>query len=70
VRIEYEEIDGRLDHIDVEVLTIHYRGGHSAPAARSGFSAYRGSSVRIGGTGGGGGRGGGRAGGFAEELWK
>src|SRR5258706_608888 len=28
LRIEYEEIDGRHDHQDVEVLTVHYRGGH------------------------------------------
>jgi DNA-binding PadR family transcriptional regulator len=69
VRIEYEEIDGRHDHVDVEVLTIHYRGAHGAAAARSGFSAYGGSSVRIGGSGGGGSRGGGRVGGLAEELW-
>jgi hypothetical protein len=69
VRIEYEELDGRHDHVDVEVLTIHYRGAHGAAAARSGFSSYCGSSVRIGGSGGGGSRGGGRLGGFAEELW-
>jgi hypothetical protein len=69
LRIEYEEIDGRHDHIDVEVLTIHYRGAHRAAAARSGFSSYRGSCVRIGGSGGGGSRVGGRLGGFAEELW-
>ena len=28
LRIEYEEMDGRLDHVDVEVLTLHYRGEH------------------------------------------
>ena len=43
VRIEYEERDGRWDHQDVEVTTVHYRG----------------SSARIGGRGGGGGRSGG-----------
>jgi predicted kinase len=69
LRIEYEELDGRRDHVDVEVLTLHYRGEHGAAAARSGFSAYRGASVRIGGLGGGGSRGGGRLGGLAEELW-
>jgi uncharacterized membrane protein YgcG len=68
LRIEHEEIDGRRDHVDVEVLTLHYRGEHGAAAARSGFSAYRGGSARIGGAGGGGSRGGGRLGGFAEEL--
>jgi hypothetical protein len=60
VRIEYEEPDGRWDHEDVEVTTIHYRGGHGAAAAQSGFSCYRGTSVRVGGRSGGG-RGGGRS---------
>jgi len=68
VRIEYEEVDGRRDHEDVEVVTIHYRGGHGAAAARSGFSCYCGFSARISGGGGGGG-GGGRKGGLAEEFW-
>jgi hypothetical protein len=63
LRIEYEEIDGRRDHEDVEVTTIHYRGAHGAAAARSGFSCYRGSSARIGG------RSGGHLGGLAEEFW-
>ena len=67
VRIEYEELDGRRRHEDVEVLTVHYRGGHAAAAARSGFTAYRGFSARISGRSGGG-RGGGRSGGLAEEL--
>jgi hypothetical protein len=70
LRIEYKELDGRLDHVDVEVLTIHYRGAHGAAAARAGFSAHGGSSGRLRGSGGGHGRGGGRARGFAEELWK
>jgi len=48
VRLEYE-VDGRHDHEDVEVLTIHYRGAHAAAVGRSGFSSYRGSSARIGG---------------------
>ena len=47
LRIEYEEIDGRHDHVDVEITTIHYRGAHAAAAARSGFRCYRGSSARI-----------------------
>jgi len=67
LRIEYEELDGRRAHEDVEVLTVHYRGAHAAAAARSGFTAYRGISARIGGRSGGG-RGGGRNGGLAEEL--
>ena len=68
VRIEYEQPDGRWDHVDVEVTTIHYRGAHGGAAAQSGFSSYRGGSARLGG-GGGGGRGGGRSGaGLAEEF--
>ena len=69
LRIEYEEPDGRWDHQDVEVTTVHYRGGHGAAAARSGFACYRGTSVRLGGRGGGG-RGGGRSAHprLAEEL--
>jgi hypothetical protein len=69
VRIEYEEIDGRRDHDDLEVVTIHYRGQHGRAAAQSGFSCYRGSSIRISGSSGGGRRGGGRNGGLAEEFW-
>ena len=49
VSIEYEDIDGRHDHDDVEVMTVHYRGGRSASAARSGFSCYGGSSARTDG---------------------
>jgi hypothetical protein len=59
LRIEYEGPDGRWEHQDVEVTTVHYRGAHGAATARSGFSCYRGSSARIGGRGGGGGRSGG-----------
>jgi len=70
VRIEYEEPDGRWDHRDVEVTTEHYRGAHGASVARSGFSCYRGSSLRIGGRSGGGRGGGGRHGGLAEELFE
>jgi hypothetical protein len=68
LRIEYEELEGRRVHEDVEALTVHYRGAHAAAAARSGFTAYRGVSARIGGCNGGGGRSGGRNGGLAEEL--
>ncbi len=50
VRIEYETPDGRHDHEDIEVLTVHYRGAHGAAAARSGFSSFRGSSARTGGS--------------------
>jgi hypothetical protein len=51
VRIEYEDVDGRRDHEDVEVLTIHYRGAHGSAAARSGFTCYSGASARTGGRG-------------------
>jgi hypothetical protein len=64
LRIEYEDIGGRRDHEDVEVVTLHYRGAHGAAVARSGFSCYGGSSVRISGRSGGGRR----HGGLAEEL--
>jgi DNA-binding MarR family transcriptional regulator len=53
-RIEYSTPDTRWEdareHLDVEVTTMHYRGGHGAAAARSGFSCYGGSSARIGGS--------------------
>jgi hypothetical protein len=69
-RIEYRDIDGREDHVDVEVTTEHYRGAHGAAAARTGFSCHGGSSARIG-RGGGGSRGGNREhGGLAEEFLK
>ncbi len=49
-RIEYQERDGRWEHEDIEVTTVHYRGGHGASAARSGFTCFRGSSARTGGS--------------------
>ena len=69
-RIEYRDIDGREDHLDVEVVTEHYRGAHGAAVGRSGFSCHRGSSARIGGRGGGSRGGGGHHGGLAEEIWE
>ena len=69
LRIEYQDADGRWDHDDIEVTTEHYRGGHASSVARSGFSCYGGSSLRIGGRSSGGGSGG-HHGGLAEELWK
>ena len=48
-RIEYVDADGRLDHVDVEVVTLHYRGAHGSAASRSGFSTFRGASARTGG---------------------
>jgi hypothetical protein len=69
VRIEYQEPDGRWEREDIEVVTPHYRGAHGASVARSGFSSYRGVSLRVSGRNGSG-RGGGRHGGLAEELWR
>jgi hypothetical protein len=66
VRIEYRDRDGEERHQDVEVVTEHYRGAHGASVGRSGFSCYRGSSLRIGGGSRGGG--GGHRGGLAAEM--
>jgi hypothetical protein len=70
VRLEYEDLDGRTRHEDVEVVTMHYRGAHGAAAARSGFSRYGGGSARICVSFRGGGRRGGAppGSGLAEEL--
>jgi len=68
LRIEYRDRDGREEHEDIEVTTEHYRGAHAASVAKSGFSCYGGSSLRIGGGGGSRG-GGGHHGGLAEEIW-
>ena len=59
-RIEYE-LDGHDHTLDLEVMTVHYRGAHASSKARSGFSlSFSGRS---------GGRGGGRSGvGLAEEM--
>jgi len=65
-RIEYEDADGRWDHVHVEVVTVHYRGAHGTAAAQSGFSCYGGSSARISGRS----AGGGRHGGLAEVFWR
>lgn len=69
LRIEYQEADGRWDHDDIEVTTEHYRGGHAASVAQSGFSCYGGSTLRIGGRGGSSRGGGGHHGGLAAEMW-
>lgn len=39
-RIEYRDVDGAVDHLDLEVTTEHYRGAHGASSARSGFSIH------------------------------
>lgn len=49
VRIEYELPDGRLEHEDIEIVTLHYRGAHGAAAKQSGFTCVSGSSARCGG---------------------
>jgi hypothetical protein len=69
LRIEYVEPDGRWDREDIEVVTPHYRGAHSASVARSGFSTYSGLTISIRGSSGGGGGGrGGRSPSIIEEL--
>jgi hypothetical protein len=60
VRIEYRDAEGHDDHLDVEVVTVHYRGAHGAAASRSGFKMFGGSSVRVGSTA--------RVEGLAEEM--
>jgi hypothetical protein len=69
LRVEYVEPDGRWDREDIEVVTPHYRGAHSASVARLGFSTSSGLSISISGsTGGGGGGRGGRSPSIIEEL--
>jgi hypothetical protein len=67
-QIEYRDIDGREDHLNVEVTTDHYRGAHGAAVASSGYSCHRGSSARVGGRGGGSHGGGSRDEDLAEEF--
>lgn len=50
-RIEYEHPDGRLDVEDVEVTTVHYRGAHAAGKVAAGFTRFRGTASRVGGSG-------------------
>jgi hypothetical protein len=49
LRIEYRDRDDDEDvhHVDIEITTEHYRGGHGASASKSGFSIH--SSNRSGG---------------------
>lgn len=49
-RIEYD-IDGRDQHLDLEVMTPHYRGAHAAAKSGSGFSLYFSTQGRRGGGG-------------------
>jgi len=39
LRIEYE-LEGERRHLDVEVVTPHYRGAHGSSRAQCGFSCY------------------------------
>jgi DNA-binding PadR family transcriptional regulator len=58
-RIEYEDRDGHLRTLDIEVETLHYRGAHAVSKASSGFSRHSAGTARVissRGTGGAGGR--------------
>ena len=68
VRLECEDLDGRLVIEDLEVVTPHYRGAHAAAKARSGFTRYRATGARVSGSGGAGRGGRGRDARLAEEL--
>ena len=57
-RIEYEDRDGHLRTLDIEVETLHYRGAHAISKASSGFSRHSAGTARVVGARGGGGGGG------------
>ena len=62
-RIEYEDRDGHLRTLDIEVETLHYRGAHAMSKAASGFSRHSAGTARVvGARGAPGGGGGGRRG--------
>ena len=50
-RIEYEREDGRRDVENVEVTTVHYRGMHASGKVAAGFTRFRGTAGRVGGSG-------------------
>jgi DNA-binding MarR family transcriptional regulator len=50
VRIEYERADGRREVDNVEVTTVHYRGLHASGKVAAGFTRFRGSTGRVGGS--------------------
>jgi hypothetical protein len=56
-RIEYEDRDGHLRTLDIEVETLHYRGAHASSKASSGFSRHSAGTARVVGSRGGGGGG-------------
>ena len=65
-RIVYEDRDGRELTRDIEVETLHYRGGHASAKASSGFSRHSAAGMRVVGSRGVGGGGSRRdSGGFA-----
>jgi hypothetical protein len=49
-RIEYERSDGRREVDNVEVTTVHYRGRHASGKVAAGFTRFRGSTGRVGGS--------------------
>jgi hypothetical protein len=57
-RIEYEDRDGHLRTLDIEVETLHYRGAHAMSKASSGFSRHSAGTARVIGARGSGGEGG------------
>lgn len=61
-RIEYEDREGHLRTLDIEVETLHYRGAHASSKASSGFSRHSAGTARVVGARGSGGGGGGRRG--------
>jgi hypothetical protein len=46
-RIEYEDRDGQLRTLDIEVETLHYRGAHAMSKASSGFSRHSAGTARV-----------------------
>ena len=56
-RIEYEDRDGHLRTLDIEVETLHYRGAHASSKASSGFSRHSAGTARVVGARGAGGGG-------------
>ena len=49
-RVEYEHPDGRRDVENVEITTLHYRGAHASAKAAAGFTRFRASTARVGGS--------------------
>ena len=49
-RIEHEHPDGRRDVENVEVTTVHYRGAHASGKAAAGFTRFRSTTARVGGS--------------------